>query len=350
MLDMIPRTAITWHTEARSKAPWQKALAEAIRDPRELLAALDLPQTLLPEALAATDQFALRVPRGYVARMERANPQDPLLLQVLPLGAELHGRDGFATDPVGDLGAMPVPGVLQKYRGRVLLVTTGACAIHCRYCFRRHFPYGEANPAADAWQDALSYIRSDPGIEEVILSGGDPLSLTDQRLSALAMALTEIPHLRRLRLHTRQPIVLPERVDTDLADWLHDVPLQTVIVIHANHPNELDATVDAALSRLRGAGVTLLNQTVLLRGINDSVDTLAALSERLFASGVLPYYLHQLDRVQGSAHFEVDERKACRLVSELRACLPGYLVPRFVREIAGQPSKTPVVDESAKDG
>jgi len=337
---MIPRSAVTWHTAPRENTAWQQALASAIRDPHELLAALDLPDSMLPAARAAAERFGLCVPRGYLERMERGNPHDPLLLQVLPGAAELVDTPAFAGDPVGDLQAMTRPGLLHKYHGRVLLVTTAACAVHCRYCFRRDFPYAQANAGAASWRQALDYIGADPSISEVILSGGDPLSLSDRRLSALAEALAAIAHVRRLRIHTRQPIVLPERVDAALLAWLRASPLQTVVVVHANHPREIDARVAAALDRLRGAGLTLFNQAVLLRGVNDDADTLAALSEALFDSGVVPYYLHLLDRVRGAAHFEVEESRARELVDALRNRLPGYLVPRLVREQPGRPAKT----------
>jgi EF-P beta-lysylation protein EpmB len=242
-------------------------------------------------------------------------------------------------DPVGDLAAMASPGVLHKYAGRVLLTATGACGVHCRYCFRRHFPYGEATAAADHWQAALDYIAHDTSIYEVILSGGDPLALSDRRLAELVHAVAGIGHVTRLRVHTRLPVVVPARITTELVNWLNGTRLNPVLVVHANHANELDAAVRAALSRLRAAGVTLLNQAVLLRAVNDSVEALTALSEQLFAAGVLPYYLHLLDRVQGAAHFEVDAPQARELMTQLAARLPGYLVPRLVREIAGAPSK-----------
>ncbi len=323
----------------RQTPRWQRELAHAITDPGELLAAVGLGEEWLGPAQAAARLFPLRVPRGFVARMRPADPLDPLLRQVLPLAAECLTASGFALDPVGDRAAMPLPGVLHKYAGRVLLTPTGACAVHCRYCFRRHFPYGEAVAAADHWHAALDYIACDTSIHEVILSGGDPLALSDRRLALFVQALARVGHVARLRVHTRLPVVVPERVTAEMLGWLTGTRLRPVVVIHANHANELDASVHAALARLRVAGVTLLNQSVLLRAVNDNVDALAALSERLFAAGVLPYYLHLLDRVQGAAHFEVDEARARALVAQLAARLPGYLVPRLVREIAGAPSK-----------
>ena len=313
-----------------------------VTDPAELLALLELGPQWLAAARAAARLFPLRVPRGYVARMAKNDPMDPLLRQVLPLAEENQCHAGYSWDPVGDLPAAVAPGVLHKYAGRVLLTATGACAVHCRYCFRRHFPYGEANAAADHWQGALAHIAADASIGEVILSGGDPLVLSDRKLSEFAQGLARIAHVRRLRIHTRLPIVLPERVNSELLDWLADPRFQAVVVVHANHAHEIDSDVRAACAHLKGAGITLLNQSVLLRGVNDSVPTLAALSETLFDAGVLPYYLHLLDRVQGAAHFDVGISEALMLMHELNARLPGYLVPRLVREVAGAPGKVPV--------
>ena len=321
---------------------WQQLWRESVTDPLELLRLLGLEAQagrLLPEADTG---FPLRVPRGFVARMRPGDPDDPLLRQVLPLAAELTPQPGFAVDAVGDLAARSAHGVLQKYAGRALLIATGSCAVNCRYCFRRHFPYAEETAAAGRWREAVAAIAADPGLDEVILSGGDPLSLSDAKLAELTTALREIPHVRRLRLHTRLPVVLPERVDAGLLAWLDALPLQKVVVLHANHANEFDERVDAACAALRARGCTLLNQAVLLHGVNDDADCLAALSERAFAAGVLPYYLHQLDRVQGAAHFEVPDTAALALVETLRQRLPGYLVPRLVREIAGEKSKTPL--------
>ena len=321
---------------------WQKALREAVRDPRELLDLLGLDRLAPRLSDEAMVQFPLRVPRGFVARMRRGDPRDPLLRQVLPLDDEMRPMPGFALDAVGDGAAKTAPGVIQKYRGRALLVATGSCAIHCRYCFRRHFPYAEETAARDGWRDAVDLIRRDASIEEVLLSGGDPLSLSNGKLAELTGALADIPHLRRLRIHSRLPIVVPERVDDGLMGWLTALPWPVTLVVHANHANEFDGTVDAALGRLRAAGVHLLNQAVLLRGVNDSVDALGALSERGFAAGVLPYYLHQLDRVAGVAHFEVDDAHARALHAGLAARLSGYLVPRLVREIPGDTGKRPL--------
>ena len=334
---MIPGTL-----RLRQPSVWQAALAQAITDPAELLEAVGLGPQLLPAARAAGNSFPLRVPRGFVARMTKGDPGDPLLRQVLPLDAECVAVHGYGRDPVGDLAAMVAPGVLHKYHGRVLLTATGACAVHCRYCFRRHYPYGQATAASGRWDDALAHIRSDPAVSEVILSGGDPLMLPDWRLAEIAQALQDLPQVRRLRIHTRLPVVLPERVDPGLLEWLARTRLQKVMVVHTNHPREIDASVREAFAGIRDSGVTLLNQSVLLRGVNDDVATLAGLSETLFEAGVMPYYLHMLDRVQGAAHFEVDEAAAQALMAQLAAQLPGYLLPRLVREMPGADAKIPL--------
>ncbi|WP_457318744.1 EF-P beta-lysylation protein EpmB [Stenotrophomonas sp. P5_B8] len=321
---------------------WQQRWREAIRDPRELLRQLGLDPLELGVSDAAAGQFAVRVPQGFAARMRHGDRHDPLLRQVLPITDELKVVPGFSLDAVGDGAAKKATGVIQKYRGRALLVTTGSCAINCRYCFRRHFDYGSENAAREGWRDAVDAIALDPDIDEVILSGGDPLSLATHKLVELTQALRQIPHLRRLRIHSRLPVVLPERVDDELVRWLVSLPWPVAFVIHANHANEFDASVDAAMARLRAAGATLLNQAVLLRGVNDSLPALQDLSERSFAAGVLPYYLYQVDRVEGVAHFEVDDDTAKDLHAQLTARLSGYLVPKLVREISGDSSKRPV--------
>ncbi|MCC5808878.1 MAG: EF-P beta-lysylation protein EpmB [Ectothiorhodospiraceae bacterium] len=326
---------------SREEAPlWRRAYADAITRADELLNLLDLPTHLLEGAITGDRLFGLRVPRGFAARMRRGDPNDPLLRQVLPLAEEARETEGFSIDPVGDLPSMSATGVLHKYHGRVLLVATGACAVNCRYCFRRHFPYGDANASAGQWRAALDYIAADSSITEVILSGGDPLVLGDHKLAELTQQLERIPHLRRLRVHSRLPVVLPERIDEAMLDWLGRTRLQTVMVLHANHANELDHTVARACGRLAAAGASLLNQSVLLRGVNDSGQALANLSERLFDIGVMPYYLHVLDRVQGAAHFLVPEHRALRLHEQISRSLPGYLVPRLTREDAGASHKT----------
>lgn len=334
---MIPGTA-----ELRQIPAWQTALAHVVTQPSELLHLVGLGDEWSEAAEAAAKAFPLRVPRGFIARMRRGDPADPLLRQVLPLGEELHRAPGFNLDPVGDRAAQQAPGVLHKYAGRVLLTATGACAVHCRYCFRRHFPYDEANASADAWRGALAAIAADASITEVILSGGDPLTLSDRRLAEFMQQAASIAHVKRLRVHSRLPVVLPERITLALCEILTSTRLRAVLVMHANHAQEIDASVRSACNLLSAHGIPLLNQSVLLRGVNDSAAALEDLSETLFAAGVLPYYLHQLDRVQGAAHFEVSDEAARELHTALHARLPGYLVPRLVREIPGTAGKTPL--------
>ena len=343
MIPAQPLPAQATPTGAAVPAPrWQQLWRDAVRDPRELLSLLGLESLAAQLSEAAAAQFPLRVPRGFVARMRPGDPDDPLLRQVLPRIDEDRIVPGFALDAVGDGAARAATGVIHKYEGRALLVATGSCAIHCRYCFRRHFDYGADTAASAHWAEAVAWLRGDPGIRELLLSGGDPLSLATPKLAELTDALVDLPGLRRLRLHTRLPVVLPERVDGGLLDWLSALPWAVTVVIHANHANELDDGVRAALAKLRATGATLLNQAVLLRGVNDDADALAALSEDLFDAGVLPYYLHQLDRVAGTAHFEVTDDTARTLHSALQSRLPGYLVPRLVREVAGASGKTPL--------
>ncbi len=332
---------ITRSIQLRQSTGWQTLLGQAITDPEELLQELHLPVSLLPAALQACCGFRLRVPRGFVARMRPGDPDDPLLRQVLPLGQELVVTPGYSSDPLAELEAMPAPGLLHKYQKRVLLTMTGACAVHCRYCFRRHYPYSDANPMREIRQ-TLNYLRRQMDVNEVILSGGDPLTLSDRRLAGLVAELETVPQLQRLRIHSRVPVVLPERINQELLAWMKNTRLQVVLVIHSNHANEIDSSVATAMQQLHAAGITLLNQSVLLRGINDRAETLADLSEKLFAADVLPYYLHQLDPVLGAAHFQVDDRKARALMEKIRRSLPGYLVPQLVREQPGHPSKTPV--------
>jgi L-lysine 2,3-aminomutase len=327
------------HPRQHEPRTWQQELAEAITTPEALAAALGLDPGIFAAAHAASRRFGLRVPRSFVARMRPGDPGDPLLRQVLPLGAELSDEAGYGGDPVGESAALRAPALLQKYRGRALLITTAACAVHCRYCFRREFPYGERLGEAPRWREALAAIAADASLEEIILSGGDPLSLGNARLESLTRALAAIPHVRRIRVHTRQPVVLPSRVDAGLLRWLRGTALPVVFVLHVNHPNELDAELGAACARLRATGITLLNQSVLLAGVNDDLEVLSRLSQRLFEAGVLPYYLHALDPVRGAAHFAVPEERARALAGQLAARLPGYLVPRLVREVPGAPAK-----------
>jgi len=333
---------ITAAPQSRQPESWQQALASAITDPAELCRVLGLDPAFAAAAGAATAQgFRLRVPRGFVRRMAHGDPADPLLRQVLPLAAELHSPPGFSGDPLHEAAARSAPGLLQKYRGRALLITTGACGVHCRYCFRREYPYAEDSAEGARWQAAITAIAADPEIEEVILSGGDPLSLSDARLGQLSQQIAAIPHVQRLRLHTRQPVVLPERVDAGLVGWLAGLRWRPVIVLHANHGNEIDASVIAACRRLQSAGATLLNQSVLLAGVNDNVRALRDLSLALWSAGVLPYYLHLLDQVRGASHFAVGLEQARQLHTQLMGEVPGYLLPRLVREVPGAASKLP---------
>ncbi|QIL90989.1 EF-P beta-lysylation protein EpmB [Microbulbifer sp. SH-1] len=321
---------------------WQDEMADLVTDPQELLELLQLAPSQLPQLSAAAGLFQLRVPRPLLRRIERGNPRDPLLLQVLPSAAELQPTPGFSDDPLEEANANPVPGVVHKYRGRLLLIAAGQCAVNCRYCFRRAFPYNDNHLNRSQWQRALDYIREQQDLREVILSGGDPLVMSDRQLGWLAGELAQISQLDKLRVHTRLPIVAPSRVTQELLQWFAGSRLKPVLVLHCNHANEIDGEVRAALGRLKAAGVTLLNQSVLLKGVNDREDALSELSETLFDAGVLPYYLHQLDRVQGAAHFEVSDERARALVEALRQRLPGYLVPKLVREIPAEKSKTPV--------
>jgi EF-P beta-lysylation protein EpmB len=315
---------------------WQDELRAAIRDPAELLRLLELPATALPSYAATA--FPMLVPRGFAARMRKRDAADPLLRQVWPGAQELTEADGFSADPVGEQ-ALAVHGAIRKYAGRALLIASGACPLHCRYCFRRAFPYSSQLAGRADWSNAVDELRNVPGITEAILSGGDPLSLSNRRLGDLFARIADTA-VTTIRLHTRFPIAIPARVDDGLLRLTRRTRLKTVLVVHTNHANELDAAVERALAELRPTLTALLNQSVLLRGVNDDAETLAALSERLFACGVLPYYLHLLDRVTGAAHFEVDETAGKELVAALRRRLPGYLVPRLARETPGELSKT----------
>lgn len=321
---------------------WQRSLASAVRDPDVLIDRLGLPEAFREPARQAAARFPLLVPQSYLRRMRHGDVDDPLLRQVLPLEAELHDAAGFVTDPVGDGSARVVPGLLHKYSGRALLIATGSCAVHCRYCFRREYPYQQEPRRLDDWTPALEAIAADGSLREIILSGGDPLMLTDTRLREIIARLEAIDHLRRLRIHTRLPIVLPDRVTPELVGLLRDSRLTPIMVVHANHPAEIAGDCRDALASLVQSGITTLNQAVLLRGINDNADALTELCERLVDVGVLPYYLHQLDRVRGAAQFEVEESLGLRLIEEVQRRLPGYAAPRYVREVAGAPNKTPV--------
>lgn len=326
---------------------WQKSLSEAVTDIDELLELLGLTRKELPYAVAP-NAFALRVPRYFVAQMESRNPYDPLLLQVLSLADEKTDTlPGFNHDPVGDRRPETrlLPGLLHKYHGRVLLTVTGACAVHCRYCFRRHFPYQDNLLTSARLQEILNYLQNHPEVEEVILSGGDPFSFSDQKLLELVSTLSTLPQLKRLRFHTRFPVVLPERITSALIHAISTFPNTTVVVLHANHPNEISAELKAATEQMHQAGILLLNQSVLLRGINDDAKTLVRLSERLVDAKVLPYYLNLLDKVSGSSHFFVALEEAKRIMEEMLKSASGYLVPRFVEDQIGAASKVPLEGE-----
>ena len=329
------------NSPARAAAvePWKRELAAAIRDPFELCRSLGLPRERAEEAAGAAGSFPLLVPRGFAARMRRGDPDDPLLAQVLPRRAELSRSAGFVPDPLGERERIASPGLVRKYAGRALVLATAACAVNCRYCFRREFPYAEAGATRRGLDEAVRAIEASADIHEAILSGGDPLLLDDDGIGGLLARLGRIPHLRRIRIHSRLPIVLPERVTERLVESLATSPRACVVVVHANHPAELDASVATAVRRLASSGAMLLNQAVLLAGVNDSVESLGELSERLVDLGVVPYYLHLLDRVSGTSHFEVSESRAVELYRRLRDHLPGYAVPRLVREVPGEPAK-----------
>ena len=319
---------------------WQSELAAAVRTIHELCERLEiaLPSGFLP----AVRHFPVLVPESFLKRMEPGNPHDPLLRQVLPSPEEFTQKEGFTNDPVGDLNAELAPGLLQKYQGRALLVVTGTCAVHCRYCFRKEYPYEAAPKSIAQWQPAIDAIHADRSLREVILSGGDPLILNDQRLGQLIQQLAEIPHLRRLRIHSRLPVVLPSRITATLLDSLNACRLQPIMVVHANHPQELENDCGAALQKIVRSGIPVLNQAVLLKGVNDDIETLTELCENCINLGIIPYYLHQLDRVTGTSHFEVDVSLGQRLMAELRDRLPGYAIPRYVHEVAGATSKLPL--------
>lgn len=323
-------------------------MKRAIRTAEQLAAMLDLPLEAIDTEQAAAP-FRLFVPQPYLSRIRPGDPHDPLLLQVLPVAAENNLPSGFSSDPLQEQSFQQRGGILHKYLGRALMIVNSACAVHCRYCFRRHYPYESSSSAADRWDAAIEYLRSDTTIEEIILSGGDPLTTSDSQLQSLLTALESVEHLQRVRIHTRMPIVIPSRITESLVESLTSRRLQPIVVVHCNHANEIDDEVASSLAKLRGESILLLNQAVLLKGVNDNVDALQSLSERLIEVGVLPYYLHQLDRVAGAAHFEVPMEQGRALVSELRNRLSGYMVPRFVREVAGHPAKQPLEDPADYD-
>ena len=322
---------------------WQSQLSDLITDPLELLETLQLsPEQLLSGAILASKQFKLRVPRAFVGKMQAGNPLDPLLLQVLPHHLELEEHAGYVTDPLDEEAANHIPGVLHKYQSRFLLTLTGACAVHCRYCFRRHFPYQENLPKHEDWLNIQDYLSTQTQINEVILSGGDPLTLSNRKLAVWIERLESIQHIKILRIHSRVPIVIPNRLDEELVSLLKNSRLRIILVVHSNHAAELDDFTCLKLSGLAQQNILVMNQAVLLKGVNDSAQNLVDLSHRLFDANVLPYYLHVLDKVKGAQHFDLDAARIDHIYKEVLASLPGYLVPKLVREIAGQQNKTPL--------
>ncbi|AQP35169.1 MULTISPECIES: EF-P beta-lysylation protein EpmB [Vibrio] len=320
---------------------WLQQLTNAISNPAELLQQLEIDPALWQNGFAARKLFALRVPQSFVDRMEKGNPYDPLLRQVLPLNEEFEWHDGYSNDPLDEQNNA-IPGLLHKYRNRVLMIVKGGCAINCRYCFRRHFPYQENKGSKQVWQQSVDYIAAHPELNEVILSGGDPLMAKDEELRWLIDAISSVPHIKRLRIHSRLPVVIPARITDALCDLLRETRLQVILVTHINHANEINLEFKQQMSRLRAINVTLLNQGVLLKGVNDSVDAQVALSETLFDAGILPYYLHVLDKVQGAAHFFVSDQKAKEIMAGVIERVSGYLVAKLTREIGGRASKTPL--------
>ncbi len=322
--------------------PWPQALARAVRRPEVLCEALGLSVEQMPQGLAPPGKFSLFVPWEYVRRMQPGRWNDPLLVQVWPAAAEAQSPPGFVPDPVGDLASVQAPGLLHKYRGRALMILSPRCAVHCRYCFRRVFPYEQMPRSLGEFEPALAHLAKDPQVEEVIWSGGDPLVRPDEFLAQMVRRLEQIPHLRRLRIHTRVPVVIPQRVCSEMLTWMQSTRLKLIVVLHVNHPQELDESLALACRRLRSTGALLFNQAVLLRGVNDRLEVLEQLCLGLVDQGVVPYYLHQLDRVEGAAHFEVPVEQGRWLIRQLRARLPGYAVPRYVQEQPGQEFKLPL--------
>jgi len=322
---------------------WKTEFSRCIDSTDELLNYLQLDPQQLSVSQQAGLSFPMRVPWPFVRRMEIGNPNDPLLSQVVPIDAEMQPMPGFSEDPLKESDHNPVPGIVHKYRNRLLLIVSPHCAINCRYCFRRHFPYAENRQSKAQWQKALDYISSSSEVNEVIYSGGDPLAANDKFLSWLTEQIAAIPHIKRLRIHSRLPVVIPSRINPQFFSWASTTRLKPILVLHINHANEIDQAVENSIAQCIDEGITMLNQTVLLKGINDNVATLSALSEKLFDCGVMPYYLHLLDPVAGASHFDIDLDRAKQIYALLQADLPGFLVPKLVREIAGKNHKTLIV-------
>ena len=348
---MIHRTAASWQGITQkeqqliasdgqyTKNSWQQQLQQAITAPADLLDMLELDAKHLSAATAAAALFPLKVPMSFVERMKKGDINDPLLKQVLPIGAECNITEGYSSDPVEEQAGQH-SGIIHKYHGRLLLMVNGHCAVNCRYCFRRHFPYGEHKLSREEWKATIEHIKADTSISEIIYSGGDPLASGDKQLQWLTQEIAAIDHVKRLRIHSRLPVVIPDRITDECLEWMSQTRLATVMVLHINHPQELaSTTLKTAIARMKNAGITVLNQAVLLKEVNDTIDIQVELSETLFHAGVLPYYLHVLDKVQGSAHFDTADSTAKKLHQAMTAQLPGYLVPKLVREVASQPSK-----------
>ncbi len=332
---------IITHIDDKMHLSWQKELANVVTDPKKLLEMLGIETKDYLQHFKARQLFPVRVPRPFIHRMKKGDINDPLLKQVMPLSSEFLITDGFVTDPLAEHEG-DIEGLLHKYQHRVLLIVKAGCAINCRYCFRRHFPYSDNSPNKKRWQHALNYIQLHNEITEVIFSGGDPLMASDQHLAWFIEQIEQIPHIKRLRIHTRLPVVIPKRITTELVAMLKNTRLKTTMVLHINHSNEMNNDFTKTIEPLRAARIPLFNQSVLLKGINDQANILANLSEKLFDNGIQPYYLHMFDQVQGAAHFEVKEQEAIVIVKELMAILPGFLMPKLVREIAGEANKTPI--------
>lgn len=335
MAQIIPKNRVSVESN------WQKELALSFTDPKKLLEYLNLPAAVYAEDIRARRLFPMRVPKHFADLMQPGDRDDPLLQQVFPSHAEFQSVAGFTTDPLLEQRNQ-TPGLLHKYKSRALLIVKGGCAVNCRYCFRRHFPYADNSPSRHEWQHTLVAIDSDPNINEIILSGGDPLMAKDTQLANMAEHITTMPHIKRLRIHTRLPVVIPERINTEFLDWVGKLNLQRVMVLHINHANEVSAQLADKVRLLKECGVTILNQAVLLKGINDNTQAQVALSEALFEAGILPYYLHLLDKVEGAAHFDVDRQTAVKIMQGVIAELPGFLVPKLVREVGGESAKTPI--------
>lgn len=330
---------------------WSQHLSQALTSLPELVEHLGLPKSLAQQGVEAHQSFKLLVPRPYLSRIEYGNPQDPLLLQILPSAAEMQKVIGYTKDPLEEADHNPQKAIVHKYKRRLLVITTGTCAVNCRYCFRRHFPYGDNQLAQAEWQSVIDYVKHHPEINEVILSGGDPLMMKDSLLADKVRKLEDLPQIKRLRIHSRLPVVIPARVCDEMLAWIKASRLDIVMVWHINHANEIDEELVQAAHRLKRAGVTLLNQGVLLKGINDSVDAQVNLSEAVFSAGILPYYMFTLDPVEGAAHFDIHIEDAQRLMGKVAAELPGYLVPRLAKEIPGKPAKSvfaPLINDQDK--